>query len=195
MLRARALTFIDVADGTFWIDLGMVNNGYVDVTFNWENVTPPPPPAPLTTPSLIQRGAMKIAAFAITTGGAVQYREKASIGSAWGTWVNLGGSGNDFIRALPINNGGMAVFSCGGGGAFYRYLASESTGVWGSWIDLSGSGLKRVIPVQKTDGKLAAVVCGTQSSVFYKEQTSAGPAAAWDSWIDLDASGISELDA
>lgn len=29
---------IDLADGTFWDDLGMVNNGWVDVTFNWENV-------------------------------------------------------------------------------------------------------------------------------------------------------------
>ena|GEM_PF-1091452 len=27
---------IDLADGTFWIDLGMTNNGWVDVTFNWE---------------------------------------------------------------------------------------------------------------------------------------------------------------
>jgi hypothetical protein len=27
---------IDLADGTFWTDLGMNNNGWVDVTFNWE---------------------------------------------------------------------------------------------------------------------------------------------------------------
>jgi hypothetical protein len=32
---------IDLADGTFWDDLGMVNNGWVDVTYNWEPATPP----------------------------------------------------------------------------------------------------------------------------------------------------------
>ncbi|MBA4149679.1 MAG: hypothetical protein H0X66_16325 [Verrucomicrobia bacterium] len=26
---------IDLADGTFWDDMGMVNNGWIDVTFNW----------------------------------------------------------------------------------------------------------------------------------------------------------------
>jgi hypothetical protein len=26
---------IDLADGTFWDDLGMINNGWIDVTFNW----------------------------------------------------------------------------------------------------------------------------------------------------------------
>jgi hypothetical protein len=31
---------IDLADGTFWDALGMSNNGWVDVTFNWETSTP-----------------------------------------------------------------------------------------------------------------------------------------------------------
>lgn len=32
---------IDLADGTFWTDLGMTSNGWVDVTFNWETPAVP----------------------------------------------------------------------------------------------------------------------------------------------------------
>jgi hypothetical protein len=37
-------TAIDIADGTFWEDLGMTANDWVEVTFNWLDAPSPPPP-------------------------------------------------------------------------------------------------------------------------------------------------------
>lgn len=44
-------TSIDLADGTFWDDLGMTANDWVRVTFLWLNAPPPPPkPMPVVVP-------------------------------------------------------------------------------------------------------------------------------------------------
>jgi hypothetical protein len=37
-------TALDIADGTFWEDLGMPANDWVEVTFNWLDAPSPPPP-------------------------------------------------------------------------------------------------------------------------------------------------------
>ena len=37
-------TALDIADGTFWEDLGMTVNDWVEVTFNWLDAPSPPPP-------------------------------------------------------------------------------------------------------------------------------------------------------
>jgi hypothetical protein len=42
---------IDIADGTFWTDLGMSNNDWVDVTYLWTSGGTPPPPTGLVIDS------------------------------------------------------------------------------------------------------------------------------------------------
>src|SRR5579884_1352396 len=41
-------TALDIADGTFWDDLGMTVNDWVEVTFNWLDAPSPPWPPPVT---------------------------------------------------------------------------------------------------------------------------------------------------
>jgi len=41
-------TALDIADGTFWDDLGMTVNDWVEVTFNWVDAPSPPWPPPVT---------------------------------------------------------------------------------------------------------------------------------------------------
>ena len=50
-------TSLDIADGTFWDDLGMTNNDWVDVTFLWLNAPSPPPRAtPAVVPKTVPGG-------------------------------------------------------------------------------------------------------------------------------------------
>jgi hypothetical protein len=161
---------------------------------NRKNGTPPPP-AEVTSPSIVTRTDGKIFAFGITTSGAIQYRQKISINATWGTWVDLGGSGFTFIRALPMTGGGVAVFGMGSGNIYYRYLASSGSGIWSGWVNVGGSGFISIAPIMKSDGKMALVGCGSNSSIFYQEQTAVGPDAGWTGWGDLVASSFWQVDA
>jgi hypothetical protein len=183
---------IDLADGTY---AALGNPTWVDVTYNWEDVTPPPPPA-VTSPSIVTRSDGKVEAFVVTSStGDVQYREKASVGASWGSWVSLSGSGFYFVRGLAIDNGGVAVFGMGAGNILYKYLASSGAGVWSGWVSIAASGFTSIAPIMKTDGKMALVGCGNGTSIFYNEQTAVGPGASWSGWTDLAASSFWEVDA
>jgi hypothetical protein len=151
----------------------------------------------VSSPSIVTRTDGKVDAFVINaTDGSVSYREKPSESGAWGSWVSLSGSGFEFIRGLAIGNGGVAVFGMGGGNIYYRYLATSGSGIWSSWIGIPASGFSSIAPVMKTDGTMGVVGCGHNTTIYYIEQTAAGPSAAWQSsWTDLVASSFWEVDA
>jgi hypothetical protein len=191
--------FNGVADDPFAGSCGgptswWVNQGSGSPSTACDGSTPPPPPAAVTSPSIVTRTDGKIFAFGITTSGAIQYRQKTSINATWGAWVDLGGSGFTFIRALPMSGGGVAVFGMGSGNIYYRYLASSGSGIWSGWVNVGGSGFISITPIMKTDGEMALVGCGADSSIFYQEQTAAGPSAAWTGWGDLVASSFWQVD-
>jgi hypothetical protein len=154
-----------------------------------------PPPTVVTSPSIVTRSDGKVEAFVITSStGDVQYREKASVGASWGSWVSLSGSGFYFVRGLPIDNGGVAVFGMGGGNILYKYLASSGAGVWSGWVSIAASGFTSIAPIMKTDGKMALIGCGNGTTIYYNEQTAIGPGASWTGWTDLVASSFYEVD-
>jgi hypothetical protein len=58
---------IDIADGTFWDDLGMIDNDYVEVTFLWQGADPGPRGA--VTPVSLATSAIEEGAIAVDNGG------------------------------------------------------------------------------------------------------------------------------
>ena len=87
---------IDLADGTFWDDLGMAGNGYIDVTYNWVKGT------------IIDNSNAGFTASANWTtatsatqkyGADYRYRSTAAASDP-GTWtVNLANNGNYYVYA------------------------------------------------------------------------------------------------
>jgi hypothetical protein len=107
---------IDIADGTFWDDLAMTDNGYVDVTYNWEAGSPPPSsytPGDFTANSRTD--------YVLWTPATGLWKIRDSAGTGAISSFNWGGTGD-----IPlIGNWTMAT---GAEAAVWR----PSTGVW--WI-------------------------------------------------------------
>lgn len=101
---------IDLADGTFWNDLGMTSNGWVDVTFNWES-----PPAPVNGGIIVDNGDPGFSAsgnwFPSTSvsgyyGDDYQARQTASTSDAatWSFQVHTEGDYEVFARWTSGSN-------------------------------------------------------------------------------------------
>ena len=112
---------IDIADGTFWDDLGMSDNGWVDVTYNWE--TP-------SAPDLKDN----VHVFGRGGDGACWIRSWYS-GDGWHDWYSLGGSITGGPDAYSRNSGHVAVVvhSASNPGHIKQNVWSGS---WGGWSDL-----------------------------------------------------------
>ncbi len=70
--RIRSPNGLDIADGTFWDDLGMTRSDWVQVTFLWLGEDPGPGAAttPVATPTPTDNPAVETGATAVDNGGA-----------------------------------------------------------------------------------------------------------------------------
>lgn len=85
---------IDLADGTFWTDLGMTTNGWVDVTFNWE-----------TAPYAAAYSAQSYPASMVAGSTAVVWVEFTNRGThAWTHGFTYLGTSNPRDRSSPFCN-------------------------------------------------------------------------------------------
>ncbi|MDB6027057.1 MAG: hypothetical protein JWM68_3280, partial [Verrucomicrobiales bacterium] len=115
---------IDLADGTFWDDLGMVNNDWVEVTFNWENAA--------SGSGL----AGNVHVFGRGGDGACWLRSWYE-GDGWHDWYSLGGTITGGPDAYSRNSGHVAVVvnSTSNPGHIKQDVWITSGG-WGGWSDL-----------------------------------------------------------
>jgi len=78
---------IDLADGTFWDNLGMTNNDWVSVNYLWTGVTAPPPPT-LASPSNGTTGVSTSPTLSWnSSSGATSYALQVSTSSAFSSFV------------------------------------------------------------------------------------------------------------
>jgi len=94
---------IDLADGVFWDDLGMTNNDWVTVTYNWE-LAPTPTPTPTPPPS---NPTLTAAPTTVPPGG--------STGTTTLTWDTGNGSAGQVY--VSVDGGGDTIFAAGDTGS------------------------------------------------------------------------------
>ena len=138
---------IDLADGTFWDDLGMVGNGWVDVTFNWESagttVTVDNSASGFSTSANWSTGTSSTDKF----GADYRYRSTASVSDA-ATWNgNLPSSGTYSVSAWWPQGSNRStsapyIISHSAGSTTINKSQQANGGKWnllGSWSMASGA--------------------------------------------------------
>jgi hypothetical protein len=138
---------IDLADGTFWDDLGMINNGWVDVTYNWVSTS---------TGTAIDNAATGFAASANWTTGTsstdkygtnYRYRSTAAISDVATFTISLGTSKSYNVAAWwpqGANRSATASYSVShaGGTATVQVNQQINGGRWnslGTWSMNAGN--------------------------------------------------------
>jgi hypothetical protein len=155
---------IDLADGTFWDDLGMINNGWVDVTFNWieSGVSPridvfvrggnnavyqkywngdwsnfySKGGSLAGDPTAVSWGPNRIDVFGRGTDN--QLKHLYWNGSAWSSWQNLGTGfvGNPDVCSWGPNR--LDVFARGSNGNLLHKWYTGNGNWSAGWEDLGG---------------------------------------------------------
>lgn len=77
---------IDLADGTFWDDLGMVGSDWVEVTFLWEQAPPAPPSGTVSINNGAATAHRPDVTLYLTYSNATQVRFRNENTSIWSTW-------------------------------------------------------------------------------------------------------------
>src|SRR5207249_2439995 len=126
-----------IADGTFWDDLGMTDNGYVDVTFNWENSTS----GNTVGSDAFSWDANRIDVF--VRGGGNDIYHKWYDNGTWypagktGGFEDLGGDAYSGPAVCSWGVNRLDVFVRGGGDALYHKYYNGSS--WVGWENLGGT--------------------------------------------------------
>ncbi|MCL5958127.1 MAG: hypothetical protein M1358_02225 [Chloroflexi bacterium] len=123
------LAGIDLADGTFWDNLGLVGNDWVDVTFLWQpsNPTPTPTPTPRPTPTPKASRPDAVSYYGISTVGTTLYLPVV-LRDAYGGWTTGVGLQNAGSSPATI---AVTYYAADGQAVLTTNVTVPGRGYWG----------------------------------------------------------------
>ncbi|MGI8967402.1 MAG: hypothetical protein ACR2H1_15140, partial [Limisphaerales bacterium] len=160
---------IDLADGTFWDDLGMVDNGWVDVTYNWED------------------GGTSVAArvdvFERGLDNACWHKYNQD-GVGWSGWSSMGGSMASDPASVSRKVNSINVVARVGDNSIWH--TSWDGSAWSSWTSLGGSLIGSPDLSSKDQNNVEVFARGADSAMWHKWWNG----SVWSSWTSLGGSLI-----
>jgi hypothetical protein len=158
---------IDLADGTFWDDLGMSDNGWVDVTYNWEDGG---------------SGGVAGRIDVFTRGGNNNvYQKYWNDGSGWSAgFSNKGGSLSGDPTCVSWGPNRLDVFGRGTDGSLQHLYWNGST--WSSWENLGGGFVGNPDVCSWGANRLDVFARNSAGNLIHKWYSGSGN---WSGWEDL----------
>ncbi len=162
---------IDLADGTFWDSLGMTENDWVDVTYNWESGGGSVP----ARIDVFQRGLDNAC-----------WHKSNQDGVGWSGWSSMGGSMASDPASVSRKYNSINVVARVGDNSIWHISWDGS--VWSSWTSLGGSLIGSPDLSSKDQNNVEVFARGSDSAMWHKWWNG----SVWSSWATLGGSLASD---